>query len=166
MEIPTAYKTLSLTANRALAAMLIESELVSVDDIDRANDQILAFIESGNLRQVSIINILAYELKVLDEADYISYVTEKLQFPLINLHNYNIRKFDDEGSNPDRCIATWSVPFDQVGDYTMVASTYCPAKAVIRHWEEILPTRILWYATSQSSISEALERVSRGKTTD
>lgn len=166
MEIPTVYKTLSLTANRSLAAVLIENELASVDSIDQANDQILSFIESGNLRQVSLLNILAYELKVLDESDYIKYVTGKLHFPLINLQSYNIRKFEDEANDHNRCLATWTLPFDQVGDYIMIASSYCPSNAVIRHWEELLPTKLLWYATSQTSISEALERSARGKATE
>lgn len=41
----------------------------------------------------------------------------------------------------------------------MVASCYYMSAPVIKHWEDMLDGRVLWYGTSISSLSRALERI-------
>mgnify|MGYP000482753244 CR=1 FL=1 len=159
-------RALVLRSNRFLANRLSEVGLVTDDDINEANQKLLEAIEAGNPRQVSILNSLIFELKRLDEKDYIDFVLNECQVGLIALRNYRIRPMGNEMNDPDVCWATWTVPFDRVGDYYLVATAYYPSKPVIEHWEKIADMPIIWYGATIQGITESIDRLTRDETVE
>ncbi len=155
-------RALILRSNRFLANALTDSRLVSDEDIEEANEKLLEAIDAGNPRQISILNSLIYDLKRLEEKDYIDYVLHQFRIGLITLRNYNLRRTGNEMNDPDICWATWTVPFDQVGDYYLVATAYYPSTPVVKQWEKLADLPIIWYGASIQSVTEAIDRLSRG----
>lgn len=161
-DIPKELRALILRSNRFLVNTLSENGLVKSDDIDEANEKLLDAIDAGNLRQVSILNILIFELKRLEEKDYIDLVVKKFKIGLIALGNYRPRPLGNEMNDPDLCWGTWTVPFDLVGDYYLVASAYYPSRPVVEHWEEIADRPIVWYGATIQDITETIDRIAQG----
>jgi len=161
-DIPKELRALILRSNRFLVNTLSENGLVKSDDIDEANEKLLDAIDAGNLRQVSILNILIFELKKLEEKDYIDLVVKKFKIGLIALGNYRPRPLGNEMNDPDLCWGTWTVPFDLVGDYYLVASAYYPSRPVVEHWEEIADRPIVWYGATIQDITETIDRIAQG----
>tara|TARA_R100000027_G_scaffold67735_1_gene68285 strand:+ start:1304 stop:1822 length:519 start_codon:yes stop_codon:yes gene_type:complete len=160
-EISKEIRAIVLRSNRFLANTLYENGLVKVDDIDEANEKLLDAIDAGNPRQISILNILIYELKKLEEKDYIDFVVKESKIGLIALRNYRLRPLGNAMNDPDICWATWTIPFDLVGDYYLVATAYHPSRPVIDYWEGIADKPIVWYGTDIQCITEAIDRISQ-----
>lgn len=156
-------RALILRSNRFLASTLAEGGLVTDDDINEANGKLLESIEAGNPRQISLLNTLIYDLQCLEEKDYINFVLQEYKIGLIALRNYRVRPTGNEMNDPAHCWATWTVPFDKVGDYHLVATAYFPSKPVIDHWEKIADDPIIWYGTTIECVTEAIDRLSRGE---
>jgi hypothetical protein len=158
-EFRADLKPLVLRSNRFLASVLAKRKLIHEDDLNEANEKLLDAIASGNPRQMSILSILIYELKKLTEESYIEFLVEHQKLGLIHLENYSIRKTENEMNDPALCWATWTIPFDRVGDYYLVASAYQPSNPVVEHWEKIADHPIVWYGTTIQSIANAIEKL-------
>jgi len=158
-EISKDHRALILRSNRFLANTLNENGLVNEDDIDEANEKLLDAIDAGNLRQISVLNILIYDLKKLEEKDYIDFIVKEMKIGLINLRNYKPRPIANEMNDPDICWSTWTVPFDLVGDYYLVATAYYPSQPVIEYWDSIADRPIVWYGASIQCVTETIDRV-------
>ncbi len=154
-------RALVLRSNRFLANSLAEAGLATDDDINEANEKLLEAIEAGNPRQVSLLNSLIFDLKRLEEKDYIDYVLKEHHLGLISLRNYRIRPMGNAMNDPEVCWATWTVPFDRVGDYYLVASAYYPSKPVVEHWENLADMPIIWYGSTIQCITESIDRLTR-----
>jgi len=161
-EISKEHRALVLRSNRFLANTLAENNLVSEEDIDEANEKLLEAIEAGNPRQISVLNILIYDLKKLQEKDYIDFVVRESKIGLISLRNYRLRPSGNEMNDPDICWATWTIPFDRVGDYYLIASAYYPSRPVVEYWEKLSDLRIVWYGATIQCISESIDRIAKG----
>ncbi|MEM8548068.1 MAG: TRAP transporter TatT component family protein [Pseudomonadota bacterium] len=61
-------RPLILRSNRFLGSALIERGLVTAEDLEVANEKLLETIQAGDIRGASLLNILIYEQKALDEA--------------------------------------------------------------------------------------------------
>lgn len=156
-------RALVLRSNRFLGNAISEAGLVSEEDIEEANEKLLEAIEAGNPRQISLLNSLIYDLKRLEEKDYVDFMVREFKIGLIALRNYRIRPIGNEMNDPDVCWATWTVPFDQVGDYYLVATAYYPSRPVVDHWEKIADMPIIWYGTTIQGITESIDRLARGE---
>jgi len=165
-EISKEHRALILRSNRFLATTLSEADLITEDDIDEANEKLLDAIETGNPRQISILNILIYDLKRLEEKDYIDFVVKEMKIGLIALRNYRPRPIGNEMNDAEICWATWTVPFDLVGDYYLVATAYYPSKPVVEYWEKIADKPIVWYGASIQNITETIDRIAQGDSTE
>ncbi|MFP4353284.1 MAG: hypothetical protein ACLFRP_09685 [Puniceicoccaceae bacterium] len=161
-DIPKELRALILRSNRFLVNTLSENGLLGADDIDEANEKLLDAIDEGNIRQVSVLNILIFDLKKLEEKDYIDLVVKKLKTGLISLRNYRPRPLANEMNDPDLCWGTWTVPFDWVGDYYLVASAYCASRPVVEHWEAIADRPIVWYGATIQDITDTIQRITEG----
>jgi len=158
-EVSKETRALILRSNRFLANSLSEHDLVTDEDVEEANEKLLEAVDSGNLRQMSVLNILIYELKKLEEKDYIDFLLKERQIGLIALRNYRPRPIGNEMNDPEKCWATWTVPFDLVGDYYLVATAYYLSQPVIDYWEKIADKPIVWYATTIESVTETIDRL-------
>ena len=159
-------KALVLRSNRSLANTLVDAGLAKEEDIDEANQKLLEAIEAGNFRQMSLLNALIYDLGKLEEKDYIDFVLRESKIGLITLRNYRLRPMGNEMNDPEICWATWTVPFDQVGDYYLLATAYHPRLPVVQHWEQLADLPVIWYGATIQGITEAIDRLTRSEGSD
>ncbi|HTZ21271.1 MAG TPA: hypothetical protein VMC06_10350 [Opitutaceae bacterium] len=153
------YRPIVMRANRLLGASLVDHNLVKLEDLEQANGRLLEVIASEQTRQMTVLGILAYEMKVVKEDDVLQYLVDNEGLGLIDLRNYEIhdeiRKTVDVGA----CWATWSVPFDREEDFTFVATAYYMSPAVRTYWEKQLGTAIVWYGTTLEILADFLEKL-------
>lgn len=151
-------RPLLMRANRLLGASLVEANLVKIEDLEAANEKLLTIAAGENLRQCTILGILAYDMKVLKEDDVLQHIVDTEGIGLVDLRQYEIP--DDAKKNLDlgACWATWSVPFDREEDFHLVASAYYLSPAVRTYWEKALGGPILWFGTTLEAIADYLEK--------
>lgn len=113
-----------MRANRLLGAALVETNLVKVEDLAAANERLLELLQTSTERQATLLGVLMYEKKILNEEDLLHLLVDNDGIGLIDLRSYDVpeefRKNVDLGS----CWATWTVPFDKEEDFYFVATAY------------------------------------------
>jgi len=148
-----------MRANRLLGASLVDHNLVKLEDLENANGRLLDVIASDQTRQMTVLGILAYEMKVVKEDDVLQYLVDNEGIGLIDLRNYEVhdelRKTVDVGA----CWATWSVPFDREEDFTFIATAYYLSPAVRAYWEKQYGTTIVWFGTTLEILADFLEKL-------
>ena len=153
------YRSIVMRANRLLGASLVDHNLIKLEDLENANGRLLEVIASDQTRQMTVLGILAYEMKVVKEDDVLQYLVDNEGIGLIDLRNYEVhdelRKTVDVGA----CWATWSVPFDREEDFTFIATAYYLSPAVRAYWEKQYGTTIVWYGTTLEIIADFLEKL-------
>lgn len=147
-----------MRANRLLGAALVEHNLVKIEDLEAANEKLIEIVATEQLRQSTILGILAYDMKVLKEDDVLHHVVESEGAGLVDLRDYEIPDEVKKSIDPGACWATWSIPFDREEDFWFVATAYYLSPAVRAHWEKQLGGPILWFGTSLEAIADFLEK--------
>lgn len=154
-------RPLILRSNRFLGSALLERNLIKVEDLEAANEKLLEHVQNGDMRAANLLNILLYDLKSIDESSLVEAVTEDENIGLIDLAHYDMAKFREINADIELCYATYTVPFDRVEDFTMVATAYYLSRPTVQYWEETIGGNIIWYICSVASIAEAIERASQ-----
>lgn len=151
-------KPLIMRANRLFGANLVEQELVSIDDLDEANER-LAELMGGqtNSHQVSLLSILVNEKQALSEDQLLDIQLEEHGLGLIDLSNIDLAPELREQLDLKACWATLTVPFDLMEDTVYLATSYYLSPAVRTHWEEAFKKNVIWYASTVDSITRFLE---------
>lgn len=151
-------KPLIMRANRLLGASLVEQNLVSIDDLDAANERLLELISGdGTNNHVSLLSIMANELNCLTEDSILQRVVEDHGLGLLDVRDVDLPDEIRQSLKTDECWATWSVPFDHVEDTRYIATAYYLSPAVRSYWEEKVVGKVIWFGTSLESIIEFLE---------
>lgn len=158
------HRAVLMRANRMLGASLVEHNLVKVDELEKANERLFEIISSGNIRQSTLLGVLAYEMKVVKEEDVMAYVVDHDAVGLIDLTNYETSDELRKTIDVAMCWATWTVPFDKEDDYYSVATAYYLSAAARKHWEKQLNAPIIWYATSLEMLADYLEKLDAERT--
>lgn len=153
------YRQLLMRSNRLLGSALVEHNLVKFEDLETANERVLDLAAQGDLRQASVLGILALEQRVLREEDVLHTVMEEHGVGIVDLHNYDVPDEVKREVVPGMCWATWTVPYDKEEEFWFVATAYYLSPAVRTHWENTLGGPIVWQATSMEVIGEFLERL-------
>ena len=148
---------LILRANRYLAAALLENRLISNDDVEKANSRLLEMLQSPNPHNASILSILIYDLKALDEDKLLQHLVERQKVGLVHLGHFQFENAPMVDISMEECSATMTVPFDRIGNAVCIATCYYLSKPVIDFWENKFEN-VLWYSTSVASFAIALER--------
>ena len=148
-----------MRANRLLGAGLVEHNLVKIEDLEKANERLLEIAATNQLRQTTVLGILAYEMKVLREEDVLQHLVESEGLGLVDLRTYDSPDDIKKTLVPGACWATWSVPFDQEEDFTFIASAYYLSPAVRTYWEKRFTGPILWFGTTLDAIADSLEKM-------
>lgn len=154
-----AHRPLLLRGNRFLGSALVNANLITIDHLEEANQKLLDIINTENLKQASILNILSFDMNVLDEPELIHYTVENNPVGLIDLSHYNLARGFDNTLDLPLCWATWTIPFERLDGIYSVATAYYLSKPIVEYWENALDGHIMWYACSLKSLSEALQRV-------
>jgi len=154
------HKALILRSNRFLGSSLVNKGLLSSADLDSANEKFMEAIRSPELlKNASILTSLLYDLKVLDEARLLDYIVEEYGIGLIDLNQVQLRSLPSTELDLSLCWASSTIPFDRVEETYMVATCYYLSAPVVKHWEELLNGKVVWYGTSMASMSRGLERL-------
>ena len=161
LVIPTSaeIRSLLMRANRLLGASLVEANLVTVDQLESANEKLLEIISEGTPRQCTLLGVLAYDLKVVKEEDVLQHCVDEYNIGLIDLRHYEGADDVKAGLHLPACWATWTVPFDREDDFVLIASAYHLSPAVRTYWEKQYGANIIWYGTTLEEIAETLERL-------
>jgi hypothetical protein len=153
------HRPLLMRSNRLLGSALIEHSLVKFEDLEAANERLLEIAATGDMRRSSVLNILAYETKVLREEDLLHHVVDDHGVGVIDLRAYEVPEEVKRDLDIGACWATWSVPFDKEEDFHFVATAYYLSPAVRSYWEKTLGGQIIWQATTMDIIADFLDRV-------
>jgi len=148
-----------MRSNRLLGSALIEHNLVKFEDLEAANERLLEIAASGDMRRSSVLNILAYETKVLREEDLLHHVVDDHAVGVIDLRSYDVPDEVKKEVDIGACWATWCVPFDREENFHFVATAYYLSPAVRAHWEKTLGGQIIWQATTMEIIADFLDRL-------
>ncbi|MGF1531024.1 MAG: hypothetical protein ACFCU4_06660 [Puniceicoccaceae bacterium] len=149
-------RPLILRSNRILASTLLDVGLISIDALEKANAILMGKVQSEEIHSVSILNILVYETEALKETDLIDYQVEQRGMGIISLQNYRVRSFELSRSNRELLRGTYTIPFDRVGDYYMLATAYALSQPAMAHWKTILELPILTYVAPMADIIHAI----------
>ncbi|MEM9158549.1 MAG: hypothetical protein AAGB46_05820 [Verrucomicrobiota bacterium] len=148
-----------MRANRLLGASLVEHNLVSIDDLDVANERLLELISnSASSQQISLLSILASEKQKLDENKLFEHLIEEESLGIIDVRNIEIPEELRSVFNTGECWATWTVPFDLVEDTRYLATAYYLSPVVRQYWEDKVQGKVVWFAASLESITDFLEK--------
>ncbi len=153
------HRALILRSNRFLGSSLVDKGLLSVNDLEQANEKFMAAIQSSELKHASILTSLLFDLKVLDEAKLMNYLVDEYGLGMVDLSFMELSSLRPMNVDSTLCWATSTVPFDKVEDTYMVATCYYMSAPVVKQWEEHLDGRVIWYATSSASMTRALEKI-------
>lgn len=148
-----------MRANRLLGAALVEHNLVKIEDLEKANERLLEILQGKQVRQSTVLGILAYELKVVREEDVLQHIVESEGAGLIDIRDYETQEDLKKSLDIGACWATWSVPFDREEDFHFVATAYYLSPAVRTYWEKQLGTQVIWYGTTLDVIADYLEKL-------
>jgi len=153
------HRALILRSNRFLGSSLVDKGLVSASDLDEANGKFMEAIQAADLKRASILSTLVFDLKKMDEAHLLDYMVEENKLGLIDLNFVELRSLRSMNVDLSLCWASSTVPFDYVEGTYMLATCYYMSAPVIKYWEHLLDGNVIWYGTSISSLSRALERI-------
>jgi hypothetical protein len=158
------HRPLIVRSNRALGSMLLEKRLVTPEQLDEANAKFLESLQGGDVRRASILHVLMFEMQVLNEDAYIEAIVEKHGLGLMDLHGCQFRKAGDLQIDLEACWVTWTVPFDLVDDFVMLATLFYSSPPVVKFWQDKYAGKnLLWYVTSVRSLQSSLDRLEQMK---
>ncbi|MFU8847230.1 MAG: hypothetical protein ACNA77_00740 [Opitutales bacterium] len=153
------HRALILRSNRFLGSSLVDRGLVSVNDLELANEKFMEAIQASELKRASILNTLLFDTKSLEEQTLLEHLVEEEGLGLIDLDQIDLRSLRPYGVDLSLCWATSTIPFDKIEETYMLATCYRLSEPVVKHWQELLSSPIIWYGTSSVSITQALERI-------
>lgn len=153
------HRALILRSNRFLGSALVDKGLVSSVDLEAANGKFMEAIQSSELKRASILSTLLFDLKSLDEDKLLEYMVDEERLGLVDLDFVELGSLRPMNVDISLCWASSTVPFDHVEGTYMLASCFHMSGPVVKHWEDMLDGRVLWYGTSTASLSRALERI-------
>jgi len=152
-------RPLILRSNRFLGSALVERALITNESLEAANEKLLDIIQSGNLKGASLLNILLYDLGVLNENELIDKIVEEYRLGMIDLTSYDLNSLREIELDLDLCWVTFTVPFDRIENFVKIATAYYLSKPARAFWEEqFAGSQIIWYVSSLASIAGALDR--------
>jgi hypothetical protein len=158
------HRPLIVRGNRALGSMLLEKQIITAEQLNTANEKLVENMELGDIRRASILHILIFEMQVLNEDAYLEALVEKSGLGLIDLHACQFRKFAELQPDSAACWATWTIPFDLLEDFVLLATIAIPGAPAQKFWQDKYAGKnLLWYVTSNRSFHGAMEKLEQKK---
>ena len=148
-------RQLILRSNRFLGSSLVDRGLIEQASLEKANEQLIDLIQNQEVKRPCLLQILMYDLKVLDEETLLDNLAKGAPVGMVDLSSLSIQL--PAGVEPAECGATGTIPFDLREDVHFVATTYYFSKPVRDFWEERLEGHLSWFVTTLASMNEALE---------
>ncbi len=149
--------SLILKSNRMLGTQLVENGLITMQQLEAANEVFLERRQDSDPRLASILKILIFEHKALEESKLLNFQLEEMAAGAFDLTSYQVNEENLLTFDLDECWATWTIPVDMVEDIYFLSSAYYMSPFVRSYWEEKLDGKVLWYIHDLSSIVQLLE---------
>lgn len=146
-----------LRSNRFLGNNLVNHELITLEQLEAANNVLLDKIDAENIKEASLLRILLWEVDALNESDLIDFLVDKHEVGLVDLAFYSYLPNMGDLYSIEDCWSTWTVPFDHENGFYFLATAYYLSKPVIDLWEDRLEGRVMWFATDLGGLSTLLE---------
>jgi len=158
------HRPLIVRSNRTLGSLLLEKKLVTSDQLNAANEKLIEYLDKEDLRRASILHVLIFDMQVLQEDAYLEAVIEKFALSLMDLHSCQFKKVAELSLDPAACWATWTIPFDIIDDFYLLASLHYPSPQVTKFWQDKFPGKhIIWYAIAVRSFQAGMEKLEQVK---
>jgi len=158
MSAPSEHRSLLMKANRQLGLALSDRNLLSVGQLQEANDRWLEWVAGGE-RGASLLRVLTQSLKFVREEDVLRHAMEHEGTGLVDLRDFDVPDEFRRLPDPGVCWATWTVPFDKLDGFTCLASAYILSPVAKAHWEAQIQGSVLWFGTTLDGLAEHLGRV-------
>jgi hypothetical protein len=150
---------LLLKSNRVLGSRLVEHGLVSIEEMDQANELFIQRARAKELKRASLLRILLYENQTLMEERLLDYQLEHHPVGAILLENYRF-DYDLILRHPlEWQMASWTIPLDYQYGRWFVATAYYLSDIVREFWEEHLDGRITWFICPMSQFESSFEEL-------
>lgn len=146
-----------LRSNRFLGNNLVNHELITLEQLEEANNVLLDKIDADNTREASLLRILMWDLDFLKEEDLIEFQVDEYELGLVDVGFYSFLPNLDHLFTVEDCCSTWTVPFDSENDFYFLATSYYMSQPVVKFWEEKLNGRVLWFIAQLGGLSTLLE---------
>lgn len=149
------YKTLILKSSRSIGSMLVKLAYISEEQLDEAYQQLIDSLNGDEPTNPCLLSTLIYNTEALDE----NKLLKTSQYPMVDLHCFEITHPSKFDLDIELCKATCTFPFDKEEGYIFLASAYTLSEPVIEEWEKLAPGKIIWHATDLRSITYAFEQL-------
>jgi hypothetical protein len=153
------FRPIIMRSNRLLGAALVEKNLITVEQLETANERLLQALEKGSDREACLLAILMHDVHALSQDDLLEHLVEELSLGLIDLREIELNDDVKTHLNTGMCWATWTVPFDKDDDIHFVATAYSLSPAVKQFWEKHFSGPVIWFGTTLDSIHDCLEKL-------
>lgn len=148
-------RQLILRSNRFLGSALVDKGLIDHEALEQANEEIIRLIQEQEVKRPCLLQILMYDLKVLNEADILDALARGAPVGMVDLTAIHFNLPPDV--SPEECGATGTIPFDNRDGVSFLATTYYYSKPVRDYWEGRLGGSLHWYICTLAQMNEALE---------
>jgi hypothetical protein len=152
------FRPIIMRSNRLLGAALVERNLITVEQLEAGTERLLQVLDQGIDREACLLRILIHETHALREETLLEHLVEEMTMGLLDMREIDLHDDFKAVLNTGMCWATWTIPFDKDDDVHYIASAYYLSPAVRQHWEKLLGTSVVWYATTLESIADFLEK--------
>lgn len=155
--------SLLIKSNRVLGTRLVEADLASVEEMDRANEVFIELARAKDIKRASLLRVLVYDMQSLKEESLLDYQLENYPVGAVMLENY---KIDDEllaQESLELMRASWTLPIDRVNGRWFLATAYYMSDIVREFWEERLEGRITWLVSSLSQLETVFESLAENE---
>jgi hypothetical protein len=157
MPISRQINSLLLKSNRVLETRLAETSLLDNGTLEEANKQFLGKVREGDITKASVLRLLIMDMQKLPEIKLLNYQLEQCGVAGVVLEHYKIREDLVLAYDLDECMATWTLPIDQAGDYTFMATAYYLSDFVRQFWQDKLGNNLIWYVSPLGQLETAFE---------
>jgi hypothetical protein len=147
--------------NQGLADSLVKNKLCSLDDTEEAMPLLKQHLLDGSIKQASLLKILCWDLKRLDESDVLDFLVDEHRLGYCNPANYTIDRQKLPPFKLEECWATMALPFDLVEGVFFVATAHYLSQTVRDHWVSRLRPDIIWFASDLSALSMGLDELEK-----
>ncbi len=152
------HRPIIMRCNRSLGAALVEANLITVEQLEDANEKLLHIMEKGSDKEICLLDILLHQTNALTIEDLFNHLVEERRVALLDPREIEINDDLKLSLTPGECWATWSVPFDRDEDVVSIVSAYAVCPAVRQHWEKRFGGTIVWFAATLDAVGDFLDK--------
>lgn len=146
-----------------LGGQLTDCGLITLQQLEAANAALLDRLAGEDIRETSLLKVLIFEQRSLDETALLNYQIEHRNVAGLSLKHYDIDPNTLKDFSADETWATWTLPIDEVDGVWFLASAYYMSPFVRRYWSDRLKGEIVWCVAPMLELDAAIEQVAAAR---